>query len=93
MTTNDNVMQCPRGIYACFSRHVLLIAHLWPNVKSKCHGRPIIFRKVVDQAKVLIMLKEGLDEVSAYRQIQKISMNNNKPLKAVAEAIILRYGE
>ena len=49
-------------------------------------------RKMVDQAKVLIMKKEGLSEAAAYRHIQKISMDKNKPLKAVAEAIMLMYG-
>jgi response regulator NasT len=48
-------------------------------------------RKVVDRAKALIMKKEGRSEVSAYRYIQKISMDKNKPLKAVADAIILMY--
>jgi response regulator NasT len=49
-------------------------------------------RKMVDHAKVLIMEKEHLSEGDAYRHIQKISMNKNKPIKAVAEAIILMYG-
>jgi len=49
-------------------------------------------RKVIDQAKGLLMSKEGLNEAQAYRHLQKISMDKNKPMKEVAEAIILMLG-
>jgi two-component system, response regulator PdtaR len=49
-------------------------------------------RKVVDHAKSLLMSKEKLDAVVAYRRLQKISMDKNRPMKDVAEAIILMYG-
>jgi AmiR/NasT family two-component response regulator len=48
-------------------------------------------RKVIDKAKGILMDKEGLNEAQAYRHLQKISMDKNKPMKEVAEAIILMF--
>lgn len=49
-------------------------------------------RKLVDRAKGLLMSKEGLNEAEAYRRLQKISMDKNRAMREVAEAIILMYG-
>src|SRR5258708_13633092 len=46
-------------------------------------------RKVVEQAKGLLMQKQGLTEQEAFRRIQKLSMNNRKSMREVAEAILL----
>ena len=46
-------------------------------------------RKLVDRAKGILMDTQGLKEVDAFRKIQKMSMNTRKPMKEVAEAIIL----
>ncbi|HEV7128215.1 MAG TPA: response regulator [Ktedonobacterales bacterium] len=46
-------------------------------------------RKVVEQAKGLLMQKQGLSEREAFRRIQKLSMNNRKSMREVAEAILL----
>ena len=46
-------------------------------------------RKLVDRAKGILMDSQGLDEQEAFRRIQKMSMNTRKPMKEVAEAIIL----
>jgi len=46
-------------------------------------------RKKVEQAKGILMEKQGLSEHEAFRKIQKMSMNTRKPMKEVAEAIIL----
>lgn len=46
-------------------------------------------RKVIERAKGLLMGKEGLSEANAYRRLQKISMDKNKTMKEVAEAVIL----
>ncbi len=46
-------------------------------------------RKVVDRAKGLLMDQQGLTEQEAFRKIQKMSMNTRKPMKEIAEAIIL----
>jgi len=46
-------------------------------------------RKFVDRAKGILMDTQGLTEAEAFRKIQKMSMNTRKPMKEVAEAIIL----
>lgn len=48
-------------------------------------------RKLVDRAKGILMDLQGLDEQEAFRRIQKMSMNTRKPMKEVAEAIILAH--
>ena len=49
-------------------------------------------RKFVDRAKGILMDSQGLSEAEAFRRIQKMSMNTRKPMKDVAEAIILARG-
>lgn len=46
-------------------------------------------RKLVDRAKGILMDTQGLSESEAFRKIQKMSMNTRKPMKEIAEAIIL----
>jgi len=48
-------------------------------------------RKFVDRAKGILMDTQGLTEAEAFRKIQKMSMNKRKPMKDVAEAIILAH--
>lgn len=46
-------------------------------------------RKLVERAKGILMDSQDLNENEAFRKIQKMSMNTRKPMKDVAEAIIL----
>jgi two-component system, response regulator PdtaR len=46
-------------------------------------------RKVVEKAKGVLMTKFSLSEQEAFRRIQKLSMNNRKSMREVAEAILL----
>lgn len=46
-------------------------------------------RKKVEKAKGILMEKQGMSEAEAFRKIQKMSMNTRRPMKEVAEAIIL----
>ncbi len=46
-------------------------------------------RKVIERAKGFLMERYGLNEAEAFRRIQKRSMDNRKPMKEVAEAILL----
>lgn len=46
-------------------------------------------RKLVDRAKGILMDSQGLTEHEAFRKIQKMSMNTRKPMKEIAEAIVL----
>jgi AmiR/NasT family two-component response regulator len=48
-------------------------------------------RKLVDRAKGILMDTQGLSEADAFRKIQKMSMNTRKPMREVAEAIILAH--
>ncbi len=48
-------------------------------------------RKLVDRAKGILMDTQGLTEHEAFRKIQKMSMNTRKPMKEIAEAIILAH--
>jgi len=48
-------------------------------------------RKLVDRAKGILIDSQGLTEAEAFRKIQKMSMNKRKPMKEVAEAIILAH--
>ena len=48
-------------------------------------------RKLVDRAKGILMEREGLNEQESFRRIQKMSMNTRKPMKEIAEALILTY--
>jgi AmiR/NasT family two-component response regulator len=46
-------------------------------------------RKIVDRAKGVLMDTQHLTEMEAFRKIQKMSMNTRKPMKEIAQAIIL----
>lgn len=45
-------------------------------------------RRLVDQAKALLIQQFGMDEAAAYRYIQKLSMDLSRPMKEVALQII-----
>ena len=47
--------------------------------------------KLVERAKGILMDTQGMDENEAFRKIQKMSMNTRKPMKEVAEAIIIAH--
>jgi response regulator NasT len=46
-------------------------------------------RKLVDRAKGILMDSKGLTESEAFRRIQKMSMNTRRPMKEIAEAIVI----
>jgi len=45
-------------------------------------------RKIIEQAKGILMEKEGIPEAEAFRRIQQQSRNQNIPMAKLAEAII-----
>jgi len=49
----------------------------------------IATRKVVEQAKGILMEQHGLTEREAHRRIQQESMNRRKSMREIAEAVIL----
>jgi GAF domain-containing protein len=46
-------------------------------------------RKIIGRAKSLLMKKRKLDEPGAHRFLQKESMNRRKPMREIAEALLL----
>jgi len=48
-------------------------------------------RKVVDRAKGILMDQHKLTEQEAFRRIQKMSMNTRRPMKEIAEAVVLAH--
>lgn len=46
-------------------------------------------RKLINRAKAILMERHGLSEPEAFQRLQTQSMNTAKPMKALAEAIIL----
>lgn len=48
-------------------------------------------RKLVERAKGILMDNQNMNEQEAFRKIQTMSMNTRKPMKEVAEAIILAH--
>jgi two-component system, response regulator PdtaR len=46
-------------------------------------------RKLVDRAKGVLMDRHGLKESEAFRRIQQQSMNSRKPMREIAEAILI----
>jgi len=48
-------------------------------------------RRLVDRAKGLLMDREGMTEPEAFRAMQKTAMNQRKPLKEIAQAVILAH--
>jgi len=50
-------------------------------------------RRIVDRAKALLMSAHGLSEADAYRRIQRLSMNNRRTMRDIAEAILLTQSE
>ena len=57
-------------------------------VQTKVVQEELETRKLVERAKGILM-KQGLSEQEAFRKIQKKSMDLRKPMKEIAEAIIL----
>jgi response regulator NasT len=48
-------------------------------------------RKLVERAKGVLMDSQGLKEADAFRKIQQLSMNTRKPMKEIAQAILLAH--
>ena len=60
-------------------------------VRTKVIQEELETRKSVEKAKGILMKEQGLSEEDAFRRIQKYSMDRRKPMKEVAEAIIMMH--
>ena len=58
-------------------------------VKTRVIQEELEARKLVERAKEMLMAKKGLSGPAAFRRIEKMSMNTRKPMREVAEAILL----
>lgn len=54
-------------------------------------GESLETRKLVDRAKGILMDTQGLSESEAFRKVQKMSMDTRRPMKDIAQAIIITY--
>jgi response regulator NasT len=59
------------------------------EAKVKDLEEALATRRVVEKAKGVLMKKYALSEDEAYKRIQRLSMNNRKSMREVAEAILL----
>ena len=46
-------------------------------------------RKLLDRAKSILMTRHGMSEPDAFRALQRLAMDKRKPLKEIAEAVII----
>lgn len=60
-------------------------------VKTKVIQEELETRKVVERAKGILMREKSITEEDAFRKIQKYSMDRRRPMKEVAEAIIMAH--
>ena len=58
-------------------------------VKTRVIQEELEARKLVERAKDMLMAKKGLSGPAAFRRMQKMSMNTRKPMREIAEAILL----
>jgi AmiR/NasT family two-component response regulator len=59
------------------------------ETKVKDLEEALATRKVVEKAKGVLMEKYKLSESEAFKRVQRLSMNNRKTMREVAEAILL----
>ena len=58
-------------------------------VKTRVIQEELEARKLVERAKEMLMAKKGLSGSAAFQRMQKMSMNTRKPMREIAEAILL----
>jgi response regulator NasT len=70
---------------------VLARFHEFQAIATEAHDlrEQLETRKLVERAKGLLMTQFNLSENEAFRRIQKASMDTRKPMRAIAEAILL----
>jgi two-component system, response regulator PdtaR len=59
--------------------------------KAKVIEDELITRKVVERAKGILMKEQNLSEETAFRRLQKKSMDMRKSMREIAEAVILAH--
>jgi GAF domain-containing protein len=67
----------------------MAIEHMRVISEENSARAELVTRKSVDTAKRVLMKKYRMNEEDAHHLLQKMSMERNKPLKDIAEAVIL----
>jgi AmiR/NasT family two-component response regulator len=58
-------------------------------IKTKIIQEELASRKAVERAKGILMKAQGYSEDEAFARIQRLAMNTRRPMRDIAEAIIL----
>ncbi|HSO19328.1 MAG TPA: GAF and ANTAR domain-containing protein, partial [Desulfosarcina sp.] len=74
---------------AVANQAALAILNTQLMVKTKIIQEDLETRKLVERAKEILMHRRGMQANDAFRWIQKRSMDARKPLRHIAEAVIL----
>jgi two-component system, response regulator PdtaR len=72
------------------ARHAELVA---VRDESESLREALEARKVIEQAKGLLMEKDGLSESEAFARLRTASQRTGKPLRDVAEAVCATFGD
>src|SRR5262252_4394298 len=71
------------------ARHEELVAL---REEAESLAEALAARKVIERAKGLLMAKENLDENEAFDRLRRASQVSGKPLKVIAEAVVVTLG-
>jgi two-component system, response regulator PdtaR len=74
---------------AVASQAAIVIENSQLLVKTKIIQEELVTRKAIERAKGILMKIQNCSEDEAFRRIQKLAMNTRRPMKDIAEAIIL----
>ncbi len=76
---------------AIASQAAIVIENQRLLLESQAVKEELETRKKIERAKGILMQEFGISEEEAYRRIQKYSMNTQKSMKEIAEALILAW--
>lgn len=84
--TDDAILQVSENAVFQHRRMLNLDSHI-RSLNEKLEAR-----QLVEKAKWLLVAREGISECEAYEQIKKRSRDKRVPMKEVAEAILMAFG-
>jgi AmiR/NasT family two-component response regulator len=76
-------------ITAVSNQAALAILNAELMVKTKVIQEELETRKIIERAKEIIMHRRGIKGDTAYRWLQKKSMDNRKSMREIADAVLL----
>ena len=78
-----------RVLTAVANQAAIVIENAQLLVKTKVIQEELASRKIIERAKGILMKTQGYTEDDAFHKIQRFAMNTRRPMKEIAEAIIL----